>query len=280
MPLYIVGTPLGNLGDFSPRAVEVLRACDFIAAEDTRVTMKLLARFAIHTPLVSYHEHNRLRSGAELVERLAAGQKGALVTDAGMPAVSDPGADLTAACAERGIEVLVVPGPCAVSAAVALSGFAAGRFCFEGFLSVTGKNRREHLASLKDERRAMVFYEAPHKLIYTLRDMLAAWGDRRVSVSREMTKLHEQTLRGTLSGALAHFERTPPRGEFTLVIEGAAPPKAAMPEDALAAALRYREEGFSLRDAARKAAEENGVSRRPVYEMLLKSCVENDDKGQ
>lgn len=277
MPLYIVGTPLGNLGDFSPRAAEVLRGCDFIAAEDTRVTMKLLARFDIHTPIVSYHEHNRARSGPELVERLANGQKGALVTDAGMPCVSDPGAELTAACAARGIEIFAVPGPCAVSAAVALSGFAAGRFCFEGFLSVTGRNRREHLASLVSERRVMVFYEAPHKLVYTLRDMLEAWGDRRVSVSREMTKLHEQTLRGTLSEMLAHFEQTTPKGEFTLVIEGAPPPEAAKPEDTLAAALRFCKEGMSLRDAARKAAEEGGVSKRSVYELLLKACAETDD---
>ncbi|MDR0294059.1 MAG: 16S rRNA (cytidine(1402)-2'-O)-methyltransferase [Oscillospiraceae bacterium] len=272
MPLYLVGTPLGNLGDMSPRAIETLRRCDFIAAEDTRVTMKLLARFDIHTPLFCYHEHNRAVSGPALLERLAAGGSGALVTDAGMPAVSDPGLELVAGCAERGIEVFAVPGPCAVSAAVALSGLAAGRFCFEGFLSTASKSRREHLASLKEERRALVFYEAPHKLLRTLRDMLESWGDRRVSVSREMTKLHEETRRGTLAEMLLHFEKTPPRGELTLVIEGASPPASVPLEEALALAERARGEGLSLSAAARAAAEETGCSRRDLYTLLVKSC--------
>jgi 16S rRNA (cytidine1402-2'-O)-methyltransferase len=271
VPLYIVGTPLGNLGDFSPRAVEALKDSDFIAAEDTRVTRKLLSRFDIRTPLVSYREHNRMASGAELIGRLEAGQSGCLVTDAGMPVISDPGFELVAACAKRGIEVLAVPGPCAVSAAVALSGLPAGRFCFEGFLSVGGRSRREHLASLVTERRAMVFYEAPHKLVYTLRDLLAALGDRRVSVSREITKLHEQTLRGTLSEMLALFGQAPPRGEITLVVEGAPPPEVPSAEVALTDALRFLAEGATLRDAARKSAELHGVSRREVYELLLKS---------
>lgn len=280
MPLYIVGTPLGNLNDLSPRAAETLRSCDFIAAEDTRVTMKLLSRFDIRVPLVSYHEHNRAVSGAALLDRLAAGETGALVTDAGMPAISDPGTELVAGCAERGIEVLAVPGPCAVSSAVALSGLTAGRFCFEGFLSTASKSRREHLAELRTESRAMVFYEAPHKLIRTLRDMLGAWGDRRVSLSREMTKLHEQTLRGTLSELLEYFEKNPPRGEFTMVIDGARPETrtdADRLRDASALAERYLSEGMSLRDAARTAAEESGVPKRSLYEILLKSCNKSND---
>jgi 16S rRNA (cytidine1402-2'-O)-methyltransferase len=272
MPLYIVGTPLGNLGDFSPRAVETLRNCDFIAAEDTRVSKKLLTRFNIGKPLVPYHEHNRAAEEPKLLNRLEAGENGALLTDAGMPAVSDPGFELVAGCAARGIEVLAVPGPCAVSAAVALSGLAAGRFCFEGFLSTSSKSRRERLAELKGERRAMVFYEAPHKLLRTLRDMLGAWGDRRVSVSREMTKLHEETRRGKLSEILRHFEQTPPRGEFTLVVEWAAPPAAPPPEDALALAGRYLAEGMTASEAARRAAAETGRAKREIYSLLVKSC--------
>jgi 16S rRNA (cytidine1402-2'-O)-methyltransferase len=272
LALYIVGTPLGNLSDLSPRAVETLLRCDFIAAEDTRVTMKLLARFDIHTPLAAYHEHNRFTSGPALLTRLAAGENGALVTDAGMPGVSDPGCELVAGCAERGIGVFVIPGPCAVSAAVALSGLSTGRFCFEGFLSTAAKSRREHLESLKDERRAMVFYEAPHKLLRTLRDMLKAWGDRRISISREMTKLHEETLRGTLADMLLHFDKNPPRGEFTLVIEGAGPAvPAGSVEDASVVAERFRAGGMSVSDAARAAALETGLSRREIYALMVKS---------
>lgn len=271
MPLHIVGTPLGNLGDFSPRAVETLLRCDFIAAEDTRVTKKLLARFGIHKPLYAYHDHNRSASGPALLDRLAAGENGALVTDAGMPSVSDPGCELVGGCAERGIEVLVVPGPCAVSAAAALSGLAGGRFCFEGFLSTAAKSRRGHLEELKDERRAMIFYEAPHKLLRTLHDMMEAWGDRRISVSREMTKIYEETLRGRFSDILQHFEHTPPKGEFTLVIEGAGQTDKGSAEDALALAGRYRAEGMSVGDAARSAALETGASRREIYALMVKS---------
>jgi 16S rRNA (cytidine1402-2'-O)-methyltransferase len=277
LSLYIVGTPLGNLGDFSPRAVETLLRCDFIAAEDTRVTIKLLNRFNIRAELVSYHEHNRSVSGPALLGRLEAGETGALVTDAGMPTVSDPGTALVSGCAERGIGVLCVPGPCAISAAAALSGLPAGRFCFEGFLSTTSKSRREHLEALRDERRTMVFYEAPHKLVRTLRDMLSAWGDRRVSISREMTKLHEETLRGTLSEMLRHFEQTPPKGEFTLVVGGAPPPAETDISDALKLAGVYRAEGFSLSGAARAAARDTGLNKREIYSLLVKSCAEYDD---
>jgi 16S rRNA (cytidine1402-2'-O)-methyltransferase len=193
-----------------------------------------------------------------------------------MPGISDPGAELVAGCAERGVEVLTVPGPCALSSAVALSGLVSGRFTFEGFLSTSTKSRREHLAELKDERRPMVFYEAPHKLLRTLRDMLNAWGDRRASISREMTKRHEETLRGTLSQLLAHFEDTPPKGELTLVISGAEPPAAALPEDALALARRYLEEGMTVSAAARAAAAETGLPKRGIYLRLCLSQAGND----
>jgi 16S rRNA (cytidine1402-2'-O)-methyltransferase len=276
LPLYIVGTPLGNLNDFSPRAVETLLRCDFIAAEDTRVTKKLLSRFDIRKPLFSYHEHNRSVSGPELISRMSAGECGALVTDAGMPSVSDPGAELVAACAVHGVEVFVVPGPCAVSAAVALSGFSTGRFCFEGFLSTSGKSRRGHLGSLTEERRTLVFYEAPHKLLRTLRDMKNAWGDRRISISREMTKIYEQTLHGSFTSMIDHFENTPPKGEFTLVIEGAADQTA--PDEELKTrsaelAEHYRQGGMSASAAARAASAETGVPKREIYALTVKSDV-------
>ena len=200
--LYIVSTPIGNLGDFSPRARATLEAVDFIAAEDTRVGAKLLAHFDIKKPQISYFEHNRREKGEYIARRIAEGESCALITDAGTPAVSDPGCDLVALCAERGVEVVSVPGCCAAIAALSVAGMECGRFTFEGFLSVNKKSRREHLDELKTERRTMVFYEAPHKLVATLRDMLAAWGDRPVALCREITKLHEEVRRDTLSGAL------------------------------------------------------------------------------
>ncbi len=226
--LYLVGTPIGNLGDFSPRGVEALRAADFIAAEDTRVTLKLLNHFDIRKPMVSYYEHNKFASGDKILSRILDGETCALVTDAGMPAISDPGEDIVAMCARHQIDVFVIPGPSAVVSALALSGLPTGRFCFEGFLSVNKKSRAEHLESLAGERRTMIFYEAPHKLLRTLEDMYAAWGDRPIAVCRELTKLHEQTLRTTLSGAITHFQQTPPKGEFVLVVGGA--PEQSAPE--------------------------------------------------
>jgi len=269
--LYLVGTPIGNLGDISQRMAETLSSCDFIAAEDTRVTLKLLNHLGIKKPLVSYYEHNRAESGEKILRRILEGETCALVSDAGMPAVSDPGQDLVALCARHGVEVLAVPGPCAAVTAVALSGLPAGRFCFEGFLSTARKSRFEHLNALKNERRTMVFYEAPHKLLATLRDMLEAFGDRRVAVCRELTKLHEQTLRTTLSGALEHFTQTPPRGEFVLVVEGAPEesPSEKTLEDALSLARALREEGLSLKDAAKQAAKETGYPKNALYAALL-----------
>lgn len=270
--LYLVGTPIGNLGDISPRALETLESVDFIAAEDTRVTLKLLNHFGIRKPLVCYFEHNRAEMGEKLLARLLAGERCALVTDAGMPAISDPGEDIVRRCAENGIPVLAVPGPSALVTALALSGLPTQRFTFEGFLAATGKSRREHLESLKDEKRTMIFYEAPHKLLRTLQDMLACFGDRRVALCRELTKLHEEVFRTTLSEAVAHYTQSPPRGEFVLVLAGA--PETAGPEaserDALELVAAYRAEGLKLKDACRRAAAETGYAANALYQLALR----------
>lgn len=270
--LYIVATPIGNLGDFSPRAVETLSQADFIASEDTRVTVKLLNHFGIKKPQVSYYEHNRAASGQKILERLRAGESCALVSDAGTPAVSDPGEDLVRLCAEQGIAVVPIPGACAAISALCVSALPTQRFCFEGFLSVTRKNRLAHLESLKNEQRTMIFYEAPHKLLQTLQDLLEVLGDRPVSLSRELTKLHEETFRGSLSQALAHFQQVQPKGEFVLVLAGAAAPEG--PEVSLETALEivsaYRRDGLSLKDAVKKCAGESGLSKNVLYEAALK----------
>ena len=276
--LYLVGTPIGNLGDFSPRAADALREADFIAAEDTRVTLKLLNHFGIRKPMVSYFEHNKYASGAKIFERILAGETCALVTDAGMPAISDPGEELVRLCAEGGVEVLTVPGPSALISALALSALPTGRFCFEGFLSTANKSRREHLESLKSERRTMIFYEAPHKLMRTLEDMKNTFGgERRISLCRELTKLHEQTLRTDLAGAIEYFTEFPPKGEFVLVIEGA--PEAGSGfslEDAAALAERYRDEGLSRKAACKKAAAETGFSANELYDASLAAADAQD----
>ena len=265
--LYLVGTPIGNLGDISPRCAETLAEVDFIAAEDTRVSRKLLNHLDIHKSLVSYYEHNSRESGRRIVDRLLAGESCALVTDAGMPAISDPGEDLVRLCAEAGVEVLAVPGPTAALTALALSGLPTGRFTFEGFLSVTRKVRMEHLASLRGERRTMIFYEAPHKLLQTLGDLCGVFGeDRRIALCREMTKLHEEVIRCTLGEARARFTESEPRGEFVLVVAGAPEEeKADDGEGALARALELAASGLSARDAVRQASEEYAVSRSALY---------------
>ena len=265
--LYLVGTPIGNLGDISPRCAETLAEVDFIAAEDTRVSRKLLNHLDIHKSLVSYYEHNSRESGRRIVERLLAGESCALVTDAGMPAISDPGEDLVRLCAEAGVEVLAVPGPTAALTALALSGLPTGRFTFEGFLSVTRKVRLEHLASLRGERRTMIFYEAPHKLLQTLGDLCGVFGEeRQVALCREMTKLHEEVIRCTLGEARARFMESEPRGEFVLVVAGAPEEeKADDGEGALARALELAASGLSARDAVRQASEEFRVSRSALY---------------
>ncbi len=269
--LYLVGTPIGNLGDLSPRAVEILRSVDFIAAEDTRVTLKLLNHFEIKKPLVSYYEHNKIESAAVILPRLLAGESCALVSDAGMPAISDPGEELVRLCAERGIPVASVPGPSAVVTALAMSGLPTQRFTFEGFLSTANKSRREHLASLKNEHRTMVIYEAPHKLAETLADLLEALGDRDVALCRELTKLHEEVVRTTLSQAAERYAAERPRGEFVLVIRGAPEEKGPRQtlEEAMELVAQLRDEGLSLKDAAKQAAAATGQSRNDLYHAAL-----------
>lgn len=266
-----MGTPIGNLGDISPRALEILSTVDFIAAEDTRVTLKILNHFGIKKPLICYFEHNRAEMGEKLLSRLLGGESCALVTDAGMPAISDPGEDIVRRCAEEGVAVCAVPGPCAAVTALAVSGLPTQRFTFEGFISVNGKSRREHLESLKGEKRTMIIYEAPHKLLRTLSDLLDALGDRPVAVCRELTKLHEEVLRTTLSGALAHFGETPPRGEFVLIVGGE--PEQTQPsvsaESAIEAVETLRAEGLSLKAACKAAAQTTGFSSNELYSMYI-----------
>lgn len=268
--LFVVGTPIGNLSDFSPRAEQTLREADFIAAEDTRVTLKLLNHFGIKKPMVSYFEHNKRERGDIICARMEAGETCALVSDAGMPAISDPGELLVAQCAARGIPVYVVPGPSAVVSALAVSGLPTGRFTFEGFLSVNKKSRREHLEEVKSERRTMIFYEAPHKLASTLADMLEAWGDRRIALVRELTKVHEEVLRTTLAQAAAQYADGGARGEFVLVVEGApAPEKTEFTlEDAVEIAAALIEEGSSASEAAKKAAAETGLKKGEIYRAV------------
>ena len=269
--LFLVGTPIGNLDDLSPRALETLRAVDFIAAEDTRVTLKLLNRFEIKKKLVCYFEHNRAEMGEKILARLLDGENCALVTDAGMPAISDPGEYIVRQCAAQGVTVCAVPGPSALVTALAVSGLPTQRFTFEGFLSVSGRSRRAHLESLRGERRTMVFYEAPHKLVRTLQDLLDALGERDVALCRELTKLHEEVVRTTLSGAIARYSETPPRGEFVLVVRGA--PEDTGPamtrEDALEAVRRYRAEGRSLKEACRLAAADSGIGANELYQLAI-----------
>ena len=271
--LYLVPTPIGNLGDISQRCRETLENADFIAAEDTRVSLKLLNHLGIKKSLVSYFEHNKAFKGEQIVQRILAGETCALVSDAGSPAISDPGEDLVRQCAEAGITVCAIPGPCAVITALSISGQSTGRFCFEGFLSTAKKSRREHLESLVKEVRTMVFYEAPHKLCNTLEDMAAVFGsDRPISLCRELTKLHEEVVRPTLGEALQKYTETPPKGEFVLVVAGAAPEEkpAATAEDAAARALELMESGMSRKDAARQAAKELGLPKNLVYDATLK----------
>ena len=275
--LYLVATPIGNLGDLSPRAREVLSSVDFIAAEDTRVSQKLLTACGLpRKPMISYYEHNRRARGEEVLAKLLAGESCALVTDAGTPAVSDPGEDLVALCAEHDVPVIPIPGCCAAVCALAASGLPTGRWCFEGFLSVNKKARRAHLDALQNEKRTMIFYEAPHKLCATLRDLAEAFGGtRRISLSRELTKLHEETLRMTLAEAVAYFDQTPPRGEFVLIVEGA-PDEPETEQDeqarlaAAAAAVRRRmEDGQTQKDAVKAVSAETGVKKNALYRFVL-----------
>lgn len=271
--LYLVGTPIGNLGDITERQLEILGSVDFIAAEDTRVTRGLLTHFDLHTPLVSYHEHSTEAVISRIEQRLLAGESCACVTDAGMPCISDPGAVLVRRCHDAQIPVQVVPGPSAVISALAVSGQDTGRFCFEGFLSVNKKQRHAHLESLRRETRTMVFYEAPHKLLNTLTDLLQMFGDRSISLCRELTKIHEEVIRTTLSEAVAFYTRQPPRGEFVLVIAGAAPESADSGptlEAVTAMAKQRTDAGERAADVCKELAADYGYAKREIYQALLK----------
>ncbi len=277
--LYLVATPIGNLGDLSGRAAQTLEAVDFIAAEDTRVTVKLLNHLGLKKPMVTYHRHNAQAAGSAILARLLAGESCALVTDAGTPAVSDPGEDLVVLCAGAGVEVTAIPGACAMTAALSVSALPTARFVFEGFLPTNKKNRRARLAALAGEERTAVLYEAPHKLLGTLEDLAQALGGgRRLSVCRELTKLHEEILRTTLDGAVEHFRAQEPRGEFVLVLEGAAVLKAAPDGDAALKRVEFlREHGASLKQAAAQAAGEFGLKKRALYDMALSKDRDRED---
>ena len=268
--LYVVGTPIGNLGDISPRALETLEKVDFIAAEDTRVSLKLLNHFGIKKPMISYFEHNRREKGEIIVGRILSGEVCAVITDAGMPAVSDPGEDLVALCHERGVKVSVVPGPSAFVAALALSGMNVGRFTFEGFLSMNKQSRREHLASVRDEKRTMVFYEAPHKLAATLKDFYETFGDRELTIVREITKIHEDVIKTTLALAAEKYADNSLKGEIVLVIEGKKEEEESeiTLDDALVLARRFMDEGMGASMAAKQAAKETGIKKGDIYKAL------------
>ena len=270
--LYLVPTPIGNLGDISKRARETLESADFIAAEDTRVTLKLLNHLELKKPLVSYYEHNKSFKGEKILDRILGGETCALVSDAGSPAISDPGEDLVKQCAAAGIPVCAIPGPCAAITALSISGQSTGRFCFEGFLSTAKKSRREHLESLIGEHRTMIFYEAPHKLLTTLQDMAAVFGQTRpISLCRELTKLHEEVVRTTLGEAVEKYTETPPKGEFVLIVAGAPEEIREAPSEADAAARvkALLEQGLSRKDAVKQTAAELGLPKNTVYALAL-----------
>ena len=271
--LCLVPTPIGNLSDISPRARQALADADFIAAEDTRVALRLLNHLELKKPLVSYYEHNKEGSGPKIVARILTGQRCALVSDAGSPAISDPGEDLVRLCAEAGIPVTAIPGPCAAITALSISGLPTGRFCFEGFLSTNKKSRQAHLDGLRSETRTMIFYEAPHKLTATLADLSAVFGaERRISLCRELTKLHEEVLRTTLGEAAAYYAEHAPRGEFVLIVEGAAPlaPEAVSEADALEAVLALIGQGLSRKDAVRRVSEQTGIPKNELYNAAVR----------
>ncbi|MBQ8606294.1 MAG: 16S rRNA (cytidine(1402)-2'-O)-methyltransferase [Clostridia bacterium] len=271
---YIVGTPIGNLHDMSERAIQTLAQVDFIAAEDTRNTLKLLNRFEIKKPMISYFEHNKRKRGEEIVALLREGKTGALVSDAGMPAISDPGEDLVKLLYEEGFNVSVVPGPSAFSAALVLSGLDTSRFSFEGFLSTTKKNRLEHLESLKNQKNTLIFYEGPTKVRGTLSDLLNAFGDRRIAVARELTKIYEQVLRGSISEMIEHFEKTEPKGEFVIIVEGA---KDGAQQEQFWARLslsdhvmHYVNSGETKKDAIKLVAQDRKLPKSEVYNEVMK----------
>lgn len=271
--LFVVGTPIGNLGDMSPRAIETLRNCDFIAAEDTRVTIKLLNHFSIKKPMISYFEHNKRERGNIICKRIENGETCVLVSDAGMPAISDPGEELVKQCYELGLEVTVIPGPSALIAALAISGLAAGRFTFEGFLSVNKKSRIEHLQEIRNETRTLIFYEAPHKFLNTLKDMYEYLGDRNISIVREITKIHEEVIRTTISNAICKYSEDKIKGEIVLIVEGK--PKLELCEkdfiidDVVKLCKPMLEQGIAISEIAKKISKTTGIKKGQVYKKLL-----------
>ncbi len=269
--LYVVGTPIGNLGDFSPRAVETLQNVDFIAAEDTRVTLKLLNHFDIKKELVSYYEHNKHDKGQYILDRIMNGENCAIVTDAGMPAISDPGEDLVRLCHQFAVKVESVPGPTAFATALALSGMEVGRFTFEGFLSVHNKERREHLEEVANEKRTMVFYEAPHKLSNTLKDLYKYLGDREISIVREITKIHEEVIKTTLKQASEKYSSEKLKGEIVLVIAGKKQEKSdeLTIDDAISMAKKLVDDGMSINAAAKEIANSTPFKKSDIYKALL-----------
>ncbi len=270
--LYVVGTPIGNLSDFSPRAIKTLEEVDFIAAEDTRVTLKLLNRFEIKKPMVSYHEHNLYDSGNRIIERILNGENCAIVTDAGMPAISDPGEVLVKQCHENDIKVESVPGPCAFSTALAISGMESRRFTFEGFLPVNKKERKEQLEEIKVSTRTLIFYEAPHKLKQTLADMFSAFGNREIAIVRELTKIHEEVIRTTLDKAQGLYDVNEPKGEFVLIVAGAEKSEkndGYTLQDAVSMAKSLIDEGLSASSAAKQAAAHTGYKRNEIYPLII-----------
>ena len=270
--LYLVSTPIGNMADLSSRALKILSTVDFIAAEDTRNSGLMLSRLNIQKPMVSYHEHNRRERGPYIAERLKSGEACALITDAGTPAISDPGEDLVKLCAAEGIPVTAVPGCCAAVTALALSGLSTRRFAFEGFLPASGAERGERLKELKSETRTIILYEAPHRLRETLSDLADALGDRNVALCRELTKLNEEILRTTVCAAVEIYREREPRGEYVLVVEGVtlAEERADYPEDIAAHVALLEESGLSRMDAVKQAARARGLKKNDVYNALLR----------
>jgi 16S rRNA (cytidine1402-2'-O)-methyltransferase len=280
--LYLCATPIGNLEDITLRVLRILREVDLIVAEDTRQTIKLLNHFEINKPLTSYHEHNKIEKGKYIVEQLKQGKNVALVSDAGTPAVSDPGEDLVALCIENEIGITSLPGPVAAITGLIISGLPTGRFCFEGFLTVNKRNRKEHLEEVKNDIRTLIFYEAPHKLNNTLKDMLEVFGDRRITLARELTKRYEEVFRGTITQAIDRFEKNLPKGEFVVVIEGADKEKikAKQQQEWEEMSVRdhidlYVNQGMDRKEVLRKVAKDRGVSKREIYALQLESKKEN-----
>lgn len=276
--LYIVGTPIGNLGDITLRALEVLKSVDIIAAEDTRHTVRLLNHFDIRAPLISYYEHKKREKGELIIKKLLDGKKVALVSDAGMPGISDPGEDLVRLCIENNIEFTVVPGPTAFTTALVLSGLSTSNFSFEGFLTVRKNGRAAHLEEIKKMRQTLIFYEAPHKLRRTLSDILTAFGDRKIAVCRELTKKYEEVIRGRVSEVISHFEKTEPKGEFVLVVEGYKEPAPSKADEisVVESVQKLIGEGMDKKEAIRQAAKNLGLPKREVYNEYNRITEEGD----